>query len=354
MPAGHVRKPARAAKPEHRSGQQEGTVKRVASGSAVSRTKRSRSRGRDRQANDAAPKVPATKPEKPEIRETPRAPRSGLPASREVPSQPTKPFTDDQTIYSSEYSYSDSRSNTPVHQPLKDKPVAKPRGRGAANCDPEFSPNPKKAKAVLSAAGKIVTTVLRSPTPPRMRSADSRGGKIRRRSPTPDNWRWSPIGKTGPGWEEENENWNGWDRRDDAWGFDENRARGKGGWRKGWGGKGGKAKGKGESRSKGNWSEDGADGSSGISRIHVANLPRSTTEDRLRQMFVPFGKVLGVKILSPRGGGGSPTCSAIVRFGTASAAEAAIRDMSGRPEGPRGDPLEVKLARPNPKWEAPM
>lgn len=118
---------------------------------------------------------------------------------------------------------------------------------------------------------------------------------------------------------------------------------GKGESKKGW--HGGKGKGKGKGRGKGGGEGGGAGG--GISRVHVANLPKHSSEDALSEMFGSYGKVLGTKILGLRG---SASCSAIVRFETTWAAEAAVAEPpKGRSSGP---PLEVKLAKPNAKWEA--
>lgn len=161
--------------------------------------------------------------------------------------------------------------------------------------------------------------------------------------------------------------WESWDRCDPHadwqvewqadWDSSQNRTweqhqggghQGKGESRKSWYG-GGRGRGKG---GKGNWSDGTGDcsGGAGTSRIHVANLPRDTTEDTLRSMFQPYGKLLGVKILSTRGSGVS---SAIIRFGTSIAAEASISSLHGKHDVRTGvGALEVKLARPNPKWEA--
>lgn len=114
----------------------------------------------------------------------------------------------------------------------------------------------------------------------------------------------------------------------------------------GFGGRsGGRSRGKGGQ--KGNQREAVSAQSSGISRVHVANLPGNATEDALWSTFSPFGKILGVKLLPSRG---SSVSTAIVRFSSPVAAEAAIAALHRKPSRV-GYTLEVKLARPNPKWE---
>lgn len=167
------------------------------------------------------------------------------------------------------------------------------------------------------------------------------------------------VYEVGGDWEEPT--WDqSWNQRDDpAWqeewqeDWDMN-------WRESWEQQGGSYEGKGEGRS--GWQrggrsrgKGGGKGSTsqealqdrGIARLHVANLPRNATEDSLRSMFQPFGSVLGVKILATRGPG---VASAIVRYGTSLAAEAAIATLHGKADSRSGSSLVVQLARPNAKW----
>lgn len=157
---------------------------------------------------------------------------------------------------------------------------------------------------------------------------------------------WEPWDHDPGEWQEE---WGAdWDTAwRGSWDHYEGVYEGKGESRRSWSGG---SKGRGKGGGKNPWA-DGAGGSAaGVGRLHVANLPRGTTEDSLRSMFQPFGTVLGVKILATRGSG---VASSIVRFGSAMAAEAAIASLHGKQDARSGgSPLEVKLARPSPKWDA--
>lgn len=230
---------------------------------------------------------------------------------------------DEQTISSSEYSYSSTSRSTSLSRPGA-------LGRGAA----------APATATAAAAADVGSLAgAAAPSAPKERRRAVLCAAMARQDERRD-WH-GPL-------------WGSWDRKDPAaWQRD---------WRGDWeaptwrgGGDhrcGGAYEGKGGERRSWHGRGGGAGGSSaegGISRIHVANLPRNTTEDSMRSMFQQFGKVLGVKILTARGSG---TVSGIIRFGTPAAAEAAIASLHGAPARGGIGALEVKPARPNPKWES--
>ena len=77
-------------------------------------------------------------------------------------------------------------------------------------------------------------------------------------------------------------------------------------------------------------------------RIYVGNLPFSTTESDLEQMFAQHGAVASVRVITDRETGRSRGF-AFVEMGDATAADEAIRALNGREMG--GRPLRVNEAR---------
>jgi len=87
------------------------------------------------------------------------------------------------------------------------------------------------------------------------------------------------------------------------------------------------------------------------SRVYVGNLPGSVTEDDLEAVFRTFGNFLGLKIITTRSGSRKP-CSAIIRYSSASEADAAIASLNDKYVMRGGDgPIRVKPAKANPRWE---
>ena len=76
-------------------------------------------------------------------------------------------------------------------------------------------------------------------------------------------------------------------------------------------------------------------------RIYVGNLPFSTTDDGLRQLFEEFGQVTDAKVVSDRETGRSRGFGFVEM--TDEAAQTAINEMNGRPVD--GRPLVVNEAR---------
>lgn len=107
----------------------------------------------------------------------------------------------------------------------------------------------------------------------------------------------------------------------------------------GWGGGGGGGKGKGR----------GGGYQVSSTRVHVSNLPEKITEAELEKLFSRHGEVLGLQMLGARRG---QSC-AIVRFSSSSDADASIVALHNRHELRDGSgPINVKLAKPNPRWDA--
>lgn len=190
---------------------------------------------------------------------------------------------------------------------------------------------------------------------------DWRAEPERRRDWGTVRWRSEPRGAYDEGKEWEEPTWDAWDQPSrhqwqETWQTDwdtswrSTSADYEGDARRSWQGEKGAGRGRAKGCGKSSCDDSpGGKGGSGISRLHVANLPRNMAEDSLRAMFQPFGTVLGVKILATRGSG---VASAIVRYSTSIAAEAAVASLNGKHDRFGGSTLEVKLARPNPKWEA--
>ena len=77
-------------------------------------------------------------------------------------------------------------------------------------------------------------------------------------------------------------------------------------------------------------------------RLYVGNLPHSTTDAQLRELFLPFGTPDSVKIITDRDTGASKGF-AFVEFASAEVAQKAMA-LNGKDFG--GRPLTVNEARP--------
>ncbi len=77
--------------------------------------------------------------------------------------------------------------------------------------------------------------------------------------------------------------------------------------------------------------------------IYVGNLPYSTTEDELRDLFVEFGEVVRVNIITDRDTGQSKGF-AFIEMPTQSEAEAAVGALNE--SNLKGRTLRVNEARP--------
>jgi cold-inducible RNA-binding protein len=78
-------------------------------------------------------------------------------------------------------------------------------------------------------------------------------------------------------------------------------------------------------------------------KLYVGNLPFTTTEDELRELFGRHGSVDSVSVITDRETG-RPRGFAFVEMSDASAAQAAIRGVNGTELG--GRTLNVNEARP--------
>jgi cold-inducible RNA-binding protein len=78
-------------------------------------------------------------------------------------------------------------------------------------------------------------------------------------------------------------------------------------------------------------------------KLYVGNLPYSTTEDELREMFAAHGTVESVAVITDRETGRSKGFG-FVELGTPEEAKAAIDALNGKDFGGRG--LVVNEARP--------
>jgi cold-inducible RNA-binding protein len=78
-------------------------------------------------------------------------------------------------------------------------------------------------------------------------------------------------------------------------------------------------------------------------KLYVGNLPYSTTEDELREMFAAYGTVESAAVISDRDTGRSKGFG-FVELSTAEEAKAAIDALNGKDFGGRG--LVVNEARP--------
>ncbi len=80
-----------------------------------------------------------------------------------------------------------------------------------------------------------------------------------------------------------------------------------------------------------------------MKKIFVGNFPFSTTEDELRELFQPFGKIDSVSLVTDRNTGRSRGF-AFVEMPDDNEAAAAIKALNGKDTG--GRPLTVNEARP--------
>ncbi len=78
-------------------------------------------------------------------------------------------------------------------------------------------------------------------------------------------------------------------------------------------------------------------------KLYVGNLPHSTTDAQLRELFLPFGTPDSVKVITDRDTGQSKGFG-FVEFHSAEEARSAISSMNGKDLG--GRPLTVNEARP--------
>jgi len=83
-------------------------------------------------------------------------------------------------------------------------------------------------------------------------------------------------------------------------------------------------------------------------KLYVGSLPYSVTEDELREMFVPFGAIESVRIITDKYTGQSKGFG-FVEMATEEAAQAAISGVNGREVG--GRTLTVNEARPEERRE---
>lgn len=78
-------------------------------------------------------------------------------------------------------------------------------------------------------------------------------------------------------------------------------------------------------------------------KLFVGNLPYSTTNEALAEMFASFGEVASATVIMDRETNRSKGFG-FVEFNDDAAADAAIEAMNGKDEG--GRPLTVNEARP--------
>jgi RNA recognition motif-containing protein len=76
--------------------------------------------------------------------------------------------------------------------------------------------------------------------------------------------------------------------------------------------------------------------------IYVGNLPFTITEDKLKDLFVVFGKVTRINLITDRATG-EPRGFGFVEMPTQSEAEAAIKGLNGTSVG--GMTIQVNIAR---------
>jgi RNA recognition motif-containing protein len=79
-----------------------------------------------------------------------------------------------------------------------------------------------------------------------------------------------------------------------------------------------------------------------LMKLFVGNLPRSTTDDQLRDLFLPFGTPDSAKVITDRDTGQSKGFG-FVEFGNAEEAKKAM-SLNGKDVGGRA--LTVNEARP--------
>ena len=76
--------------------------------------------------------------------------------------------------------------------------------------------------------------------------------------------------------------------------------------------------------------------------IYVGNLPYTMTEDKLMELFVGFGEVSTINLITDKATG-EPRGFGFVEMPTQSEAEAAIKSLNGTSIGGRA--LQVSIAR---------
>jgi RNA recognition motif-containing protein len=79
-----------------------------------------------------------------------------------------------------------------------------------------------------------------------------------------------------------------------------------------------------------------------IMNIYVGNLPFTITEDKLKELFVGFGEVASVNLITDRTTG-EPRGFGFVEMPTQSEAEAAIKALNGTSVA--GMTIQVNIAR---------
>ncbi|MBL4587852.1 RNA-binding protein [Candidatus Babeliales bacterium] len=80
-----------------------------------------------------------------------------------------------------------------------------------------------------------------------------------------------------------------------------------------------------------------------MKNIYVGNLPNSTTEASLKELFVTFGEVGAVKLIKDRYTG-EPRGFGFVEMSDSAAADAAITELNGHSFD--GNSLRINEARP--------
>jgi RNA recognition motif-containing protein len=78
-------------------------------------------------------------------------------------------------------------------------------------------------------------------------------------------------------------------------------------------------------------------------RLYVGNLPFDVTEDKLNELFAPFGQVASASLITDKFTGQSKGFG-FVEYSTDDEAKAAIEKMNGQNVGSR--PITVSEARP--------
>jgi len=79
-----------------------------------------------------------------------------------------------------------------------------------------------------------------------------------------------------------------------------------------------------------------------VMNIYVGNLPFTITEDKLKDLFVGFGKVTSINLITDKTTG-EPRGFGFVEMPTQSEAEAAIKGLNGTSVG--GMTIQVNIAR---------
>jgi len=75
--------------------------------------------------------------------------------------------------------------------------------------------------------------------------------------------------------------------------------------------------------------------------LYVTSLPRTITEDQIRQTFQKFGNILRLRMLNHKG---RPETHALVQLESSQAAAAALRELDGKPPVYKGPLLNVSYA----------